>query len=96
MRSTNENKLLTIYLEGEINSSNAEEVEKEIDEIFSQGGFNEIKLDLSKLTYISSAGLRVIVRLIQNFKNTSIINVPDDIYDIFEMVGFTRIFTIKK
>ena len=61
MKNIIENETLTIYLEGEINSYNSEEVEKEIDEITLKGGFKAIKLDLTDLRYISSAGLRIIV-----------------------------------
>ena len=96
MKHVIENETLTISLEGELNSFNSEEVEKEIDEITSKGGFKAIKLDLTDLRYISSAGLRIIVRLKQQYDNTCLVNVPSGVYDIFEMVGFTNLFTIER
>ena len=96
MKHVIENETLTISLEGELNSYNSEEVEREIDAIVAQGGFKSIKLDLAELRYISSAGLRIIVRLKQQYDDTILVNVPKGVYDIFEMVGFSNLFTIER
>ena len=96
MKNVIENGTLIIYFEGEVNSFNSEEVEREVDEIVSKEGFNEIKIDMTNLRYISSAGLRIIVRLKQRFNETSLVNVPRGVYDIFEMVGFINMFKIEK
>ena len=96
MKNVIENETLNIYLEGEVNSYNSEEVEKGISEIVSKGGFKSVKLDLTDLRYISSAGLRIIVGLKQKYDDTSLVNVPRGVYDIFAMVGFTNMFTIEK
>lgn len=96
MKNVIENETLTIFLEGELNSYNSEEVEKEIEAIVSKKGFKAIKLDLRELRYISSAGLRIIVRLKQQYDDTTLVNVPKGVYDIFEMVGFTNLFTIER
>ena len=96
MKNVIENETLTIYFEGEVNSYTSEEVEKEVEEIVSKGGFKSIRLDLTDLRYISSAGLRIIVRLKQQYDETSLVNVPRGVYDIFKMVGFTNMFTIER
>ena len=96
MKNIIEKEILTLYLEGEINSSNAEDVEKEIDGIVAKEGFKAIKLDMAGVNYISSAGLRIIVRLKQNYDETSIVNVPNNVYEIFEMVGFGNLIKIEK
>ena len=95
MKSVIENNTLTIFFEGELNSSNAEDVEKEIEGLVSKGGFGAIKLDFNDLTYISSAGLRIIVRLKQQFDDTTLVNVPSDVYDVFKMVGFQNLLKIE-
>ena len=51
---------------------------------------------MEKLNYISSAGIRIIVRLKQQFDDLSIVKVPKDIFDIFEMVGLQNMFKIEK
>ena len=95
MRNLIEDNKLTIYLQGELNSFNSEDVEKEIESILSKGGFESINIDLGEVTYISSAGLRIIVRIKQKYDDTSLVNVPKGVYDVFEMVGFTNLFTIE-
>ena len=84
-----ENKVI-IKLEGELNSFNSEQVEKDIDEILSGNHFESIVLDTKDLRYISSAGLRIIARLKQQYNDVSIIHTQDDVYSILEMVGFTE------
>ena len=90
------NKKLVFYLEGELNSYNASDVEKEIDEVISQGGFDTVVWDIEKLKYMSSAGLRIVARLKQIYDDFSIINMSEDIYEIFAMVGFSEIIDIKR
>ena len=90
------NKTLTIYLEGEFNSNNSEEVSGEIDEIINKSDFEKLIIDLEKVTYISSAGLRVFLKLKQRFDNYSIINASLEVYDVFQMTGFTDMMEIKK
>ena len=91
-----ENGKLIIYLEGELNSYNSEDTEKEIEDILAKNSFNAIVLDVEKLKYISSAGLRIVARLKQQYDNLSLIQMNDDVYDIFEMVGFVDEMEIKR
>lgn len=91
-----ENNQLTIYLEGELNSLTSADVEKEIEAILALKGFDSIVLDVEKVRYISSAGLRIVSKLKQQYDKLSLINMSDDVYDVFEMVGFTDIIDIKK
>ena len=91
-----ENGKLTIYLEGEINSFNSESIEKEIQSIIAPKGFGSLVLDVEKVRYISSAGLRIVSRLKQQYDDISLINMTDDVYDVFEMVGFVDEMEIKR
>ena len=86
---------LTVKLTGRISSSNAAEVEEKIKkEIGSFKG--ELTLDASGLEYISSAGLRVVLRLKKDNPSTKIINCTPEVYDIFDMTGFTEMMEISK
>ncbi len=89
-------EILTIYLKGELNSSNAEDVDKRLGEILSQSTFNKLIFDFKELTYISSAGLRIILRTKQTCDDTSLVNVSKDVFNVFEMVGFTQIMKIQR
>lgn len=88
-------EILTIYLEGEFNSYSAEPIENEINKIIKANSFKKLVFDLEMLSYISSAGLRVFVRLKQLY-DVSIINASLEVYDIFQMTGFTSIMEVKK
>lgn len=86
---------MTISLTGRIDSSNAAETEAKIKEQI--GAFNgELTLDASALEYISSAGLRVILRLKKANSSTKIINCTSEVYEIFDMTGFTEMMDISK
>lgn len=88
-------KNMTIKLSGRIDSSNASQIEKEINEQI--GDFSgELVLDAGELDYISSAGLRVILRLKKANASTKIINCKSDVYEIFDMTGFTEMMDISK
>ena len=96
MRHTLENQTLTLFLEGELNSYNSEDVEKEIEPIVAAGGFSSIVVDMDALRYISSAGLRIIVRLKQQCDDITLARVPQGVYDILDMVGFPNLMRIQK
>ena len=90
-------KTLTLYFEGELNSFNSEDVENEIEKILNDNdNFKKLVLDLEKLRYISSAGLRIIVKLKQDNDDLKLVNVPEGVYDVFEMVGFQNIVEIER
>ena len=87
---------LILYFEGELSSSNAEAVEKEANSLLEKEEFNKLILNFSHLRYISSAGLRVVLRLKQNYNDVEVVEASLEVYDTFSMTGFTDIMTIRK
>lgn len=86
---------MTIKLSGRIDSSNAAETEAKI--IEQIGGFDgDVVLDAAELDYISSAGLRVILRLKKSNSSAKVINCNSEVYEIFDMTGFTEMMDISK
>lgn len=85
----------TIPLTGRIDSTNAAAVEQEINDTL-QGYQGDLILDAAGLEYLSSAGLRVILRLKKANDSTEVVNCNSDVYDIFEMTGFTEMMSISK
>lgn len=88
--------ILYIALEGRVDASNAQKVE---DEIFAMKKENEGKhtvIDADRLEYVSSAGLRVILKLRKEEPSLAIINVTPEVYDVFDMTGFTDMMTVEK
>lgn len=96
MKNNLENNTLTLYLEGEINSTNCDVVDADIDSVINSNKFKHLILDFTNLRYISSAGLRILIKLRQRFDDISLLNASEDVYTIFEMVGFTTMFKISK
>ena len=96
MKTNLENNVLTLYLGGEINSYNADNIEKEMKESIGDQKFDKLVLDFSSVTYVSSAGLRIILKMKQTYNNVSVVETSLEVYDIFSMTGFTNIMEIKK
>ena len=65
MRNTIENDYIVVYPEGKITSGNADALKSGIQEILSANPGKKLLLDLDDLEYISSAGLRVVMRLLK-------------------------------
>ena len=88
--------LLTIRLEGRIDSNNAPDVEKELTGILEEAKADDVVFDAEGLEYISSAGLRVMLHVRKKYPGMSIVNVKSDVYEIFDMTGFTEMIDVRK
>ncbi len=96
MESICNDGILTIKLCGRIDSNNAAEVEKEIFDLIKESGAQGIVLDASDTEYISSAGLRIILKLKKTIDNSKVINASPEVYEIFEITGFSEIIDVEK
>ena len=88
--------ILYIALEGRIDATNAAETEEKIFGIKNENPGKHTVIDADKLEYISSAGLRVILRLRKEEPKLAVINVSSDVYEVFDMTGFTDMVTVEK
>ena len=89
-------EILYIAIEGRIDASNAAEAEEKIFSIKNDNPGKHTVVDADRLEYISSAGLRVILRLRKEEPKLAIINVSPDVYEVFDMTGFTEMVTVEK
>lgn len=89
------NESILIPLCGRIDSVNAADVENDIQSRIP-GENVSLTLDASELAYISSAGLRILLKIKKTNPDISIINVNSDVYEILEMTGFTEMMTVEK
>lgn len=89
-------KRLTFFLSGEINSTNAPALQKDLKKELKRRDVNHVVLDCQNLEYISSAGLRVILIVKKEYDDTKIINASPAVYDIFSITGFTEMMTVEK
>ncbi len=88
--------ITTIKVIGRLDTTTAPKLEAAIDDCIA--GVEEFVLDCSGLEYVSSAGLRVILKT-QKLMNTQgsmkLINVNDTIMEVFDITGFADILTIE-
>ena len=87
---------ITFALEGKLDTITSPELEKEVNE--SINDVIDLVFDCEKLEYISSMGLRVLLaaqQAIEGNGNMKIINVNEEVMEIFEVTGFDSIFYIE-
>mgnify|MGYP002624633216 CR=1 FL=1 len=92
-------KTLTVSIEGRVDTTTAPALEKALlpSDSAAFSGIEALVIDAENLVYISSAGLRVLMKTRKVLeKPVSVINVSRDVYDIFETTGFTSILTVQK
>lgn len=99
MKVTIEDNVMTIFLKGRIDTNNALQTENELFSAVESApeAVDQLILDASELEYISSAGLRVLMKMRKNFgENIRVIGVSPEVYDIFDVTGFTEILKVEK
>lgn len=87
---------LTIALEGRLDTTTAPELERELNASLSEA--EALVLDMEKLEYISSAGLRVLLsaqKKMSGKKGMKVIHVNETVSEVFEVTGFSDILTIE-
>lgn len=91
------NTALKLTLCGRLDTTTAPELEKVI--TAQTDGVTELEIDMEKLEYISSAGLRVLLgakkRMDAASGTLTVSHVCDEIMEVFEMTGFSDILNIK-
>lgn len=88
---------LTVTLEGRLDTTTAPQLEAELKK--SLNGIDFLNMDFSKLEYISSAGLRVLLsaQKVMNKQGKMVVrHVNDTIHEVFEVTGFTDILTVEE
>lgn len=98
MTITNErnNDKLTIAIEGRLDTTTAPQLEQFLGE--NTDGIADIVINMEKLEYISSAGLRVLLAAHKKMSKTGtlkLVNVCDEVMEVFDMTGFTDILDIE-
>lgn len=86
---------LTVALNGHLDTNTAPSLEAELTGALA--GVTNLVLDCSELEYISSFGLRVILRLRKTAGlNIRVTNVSREVYEVFDITGFTSIMAVEK
>ncbi len=89
IKETN-NDYSVLIVEGEIDILTCEKLEKKLEELIDRG-ITRIVLEFEKVTYISSAGIRVLFIALQKILNANgffgIVNSKDSVKEVLYMVG---------
>ncbi len=97
INSSLNNGCLSIIMPDHIDTSNAGEVEESITPILDEHpDVESLVFDAKDLNYISSVGLRLVLKMKKRYEDFKVINVNGECYEIFQMTGFTDIITIEK
>ena len=85
-----------IEIVGRLDTTTASALDKTINEVI--GDTKNLVLDVKGMEYISSAGLRVLLgaqKKMQKIGSMKVINVCEEVMDVFEMTGFADILVIE-
>ena len=96
INTAKEGTALTVALEGRLDTTTAPELEAALNEALD--GVEALTIDLEKLEYISSAGLRVLLsaqKRMMKQGEMKVTHVSETIMEIFEVTGFSDILTIE-
>ena len=86
----------TFLLEGRLDTITSPDLESKINEVV--GGATKLTIDLAKLEYISSAGLRVLLGALQAMEGKGdmvVRNISQSVREVFDLTGFSNLFNIE-
>ena len=86
----------TLIVSGRLDTQTAPELESELDSVLE--GLKELTIDFTDLEYVSSAGLRVILKAQKAMSaqgSMKLTGVNDSIMEVFDITGFLDILTIE-
>ena len=90
----NNSGILNVALEGRLDTTTAPELDSFLSENYDKAG--AIVIDCEKLSYVSSAGLRVLLSAQKKTKGAmKLVNVCELVMEVFEMTGFADILVIE-
>ncbi len=92
-----ENQTYVMSFDGRLDTAASSQTEKDMQVLYDCEG-HDIVLDCSKLTYISSSGLRLFLGLIKNARpkgsHVFLSGLNDDLRQVFDETGFTALFQL--
>ena len=95
--SRTEGNKVTMEITGWLDTQTAPQLEEELSKLSDEA--TSLVFDFAKLEYISSAGLRQVVaayKKMQQKEGFKIINISDEVYDVFKLTGFDQKICIGK
>ena len=87
-----------ISLDGRLDTATSADASAKINSQLSKCELSDCRLtvDASRLEYISSSGLRILLSLVKRYKDFRVIDVQPQVYEVLETTGFTKIMTVER
>lgn len=89
---------IVLELSGKLDTNTSPELEKTINELLMSEEIKNLELDMGKITYLSSAGLRVLLSTQKKINSLQgqlvVVNANQTLKEVFEITGFMGILTI--
>ena len=89
-----ENGTLTVWMTGSIDTTNAQQLEDELTAVV--GDATRVTLDLGGVGYLSSSGIRLIMRVAKRCEQFELTDVQPDVYEVLSMTGLTEMLTVRR
>ncbi len=96
IRGRLEEKRLLLEIEGRLDADNADQADQRIQALQEEFPAEHMTIDARDLEYISSAGLRVLMKYARKDRQLRVINTSEEVYNIFYITGFTDIMTVEQ
>lgn len=97
IKTKNNQGQVTITVSGRWDTLATSQATGDIDkQLAACGEIRSLVCDASELSYISSSGLRVLLSLAKRYKNFKITELQPEVFQVFEMTGFTKIMNCSK
>jgi len=97
LQTRDENDVKIVYLEGEMDTVTSPQVLEELDQMRNDGA-KKILLNLEKVDFVSSAGLRVFLATAQQLKASGgdlrVCMLNKDIKEVFDISGFSTLLMV--
>lgn len=88
--------MCVFQMTGRVDSGNATAIEEELQAFTAKYKAESLVLDAEKLDYISSAGLRALLRVRKRLQSLRLVNVQPQVYEILKVTGFTELLETER
>ena len=91
-----ENNILTVHFPEKITSTEAPEVDSEFAKLLAEDECAGVVIDAKDLQYISSAGLRVLLKVKKQVSSVKMNGVSEEVYTVLDMTGVADLIEVEK
>ena len=91
-----DNDNATLILAGRLDTATSHQVSADIEGFLTNApDISRLTCDLGQLEYISSSGLRILLKLAKRYKDFRVVEVQPRVYDVLNTTGFTKIMHVE-